>query len=1170
MKRESKGTWIKKTAALALSVVLTAGMMPAAEVRAENGRNGQESGKVYELNLGISALQAPENTGDGADSKWSGSRVYLGGTASKQASQYLWKVLALPEAEKSGQGSLTGQQSGNGAGSTAGKGAYGQKGILLLADSGISTGALPDSSFLNGGSDGKDGFLKGFDANEINAILTSGKKAAEDTVIDNAASENGNTAGTAATGTTVYTNPEVSTGTKVFLLSAEEVLNKEYGFVTDASRQVVSSGDSKNGTSAAGNSQSTASGLAGTKAAELQTTDWWLRSKVKGEDTLAAVVDKNGRLSSLETTIADSNENSNGTGTQNQAGGQSKNGTDQAAIVPALYLDSEAVVFTTPAGVQKATALSAIKEVNLSQTSKNTENITLLDQSKNAPKDGLSAKATGDKVSEDGAYIYDRGSVICVEHKKASEVLSGATQVSALILDADGNAVYYGRVSEDVNSTGTRITLPEAMAAGVYRLYVFAEDVNEGNETDYASALGKSIALKIPAKLTPVVRTLPTAEAITYGQSLSESVLSGGNANWSSDPAKFGLKAVEGSFAWKDGTLKPTVADSGVTEYEVVFTPAEESIYYPVSVKVKLTVNPAQIPGEVPQSAITVGYETEKVSQVPLPTGWRWKAEDSEKTLNIGGSLQATALYQDIANYKDASRIITIIRSACTHKGGTATCTKQAICEICGQPYGTLDPNKHGKTIVQGAKEATCTEEGYTGDTVCQDCNTILSKGTAIAALGHTFTEQVKEEATVDKEGLKAFTCTRCGYQYTEAIPRHTHYYYQTKTIHWVGCVQQGEVEHICGCGDSYIEITPALGHDYEVKVTKKATATQDGEKTYTCKRCGYVYTEAIPKTGGGSSNTDTTPSDTVKEPVSERMPYVKNNTNISGWNSINKHILKAAEGAQIQINMNESMILPGRTLENLKGKNITLLLDMGNNMAWMINGQNISAEKPSDINLKVTKNSGAIPGGAVANVAGERESLQFSLAMEKDPEAVLTLSLPLDTAKAGQYGNLFRYDTASGKLEYAESPMIVAGGSADFAISRMGDYVVIYDAQVVDGNSPVPDTPTPSESVEPSEPEPSKDTADASSDQTKSGLSFEVIMTIIVGLAVLGTSLILIVVLRSLSRRRHEMDGSMAASDDNAMDPVDNWSDNGDDYGDGEDGYQNDDDTQGQQDYRE
>ena len=52
--------------------------------------------------------------------------------------------------------------------------------------------------------------------------------------------------------------------------------------------------------------------------------------------------------------------------------------------------------------------------------------------------------------------------------------------------------------------------------------------------------------------------------------------------------------------------------------------------------------------------------------------------------------------------------------------------------------------NKHGKTIVQGAKEATCTEEGYTGDTVCQDCNTILSKGTAIAALGHTFTEQVR------------------------------------------------------------------------------------------------------------------------------------------------------------------------------------------------------------------------------------------------------------------------------------------------------------------------------------------------------------------------------------------------------------------------------------------
>lgn len=40
--------------------------------------------------------------------------------------------------------------------------------------------------------------------------------------------------------------------------------------------------------------------------------------------------------------------------------------------------------------------------------------------------------------------------------------------------------------------------------------------------------------------------------------------------------------------------------------------------------------------------------------------------------------------------------------------------------------------------------------------------------------------------------------------------------------------------------------------------------------------------------------------------------------------------------------------------------------------------------------------------------------------------------------------------------------PMIVAGGNADFAISRMGDYVVIYDAQVVDGNSPVPDYANP------------------------------------------------------------------------------------------------------------
>ena len=54
--------------------------------------------------------------------------------------------------------------------------------------------------------------------------------------------------------------------------------------------------------------------------------------------------------------------------------------------------------------------------------------------------------------------------------------------------------------------------------------------------------------------------------------------------------------------------------------------------------------------------------------------------------------------------------------------GGTATCNAQAICEICGNPYGEKDPTNHvGGTEVRDAKAATCTENGYEGDIYCKD-----------------------------------------------------------------------------------------------------------------------------------------------------------------------------------------------------------------------------------------------------------------------------------------------------------------------------------------------------------------------------------------------------------------------------------------------------------------
>ncbi len=102
----------------------------------------------------------------------------------------------------------------------------------------------------------------------------------------------------------------------------------------------------------------------------------------------------------------------------------------------------------------------------------------------------------------------------------------------------------------------------------------------KGNYQDTATAKW-SIGLT-----TPTISTVPTASAITWGQTLKDSALSGG-------AAKNGDTDIEGTFTWKNPAMAPAVSDSETTEYAVVFTPGDPEVYGVAECKVKLTVNKA-------------------------------------------------------------------------------------------------------------------------------------------------------------------------------------------------------------------------------------------------------------------------------------------------------------------------------------------------------------------------------------------------------------------------------------------------------------------------------------------------------------------------------------------------------------------------------------------------
>ena len=113
---------------------------------------------------------------------------------------------------------------------------------------------------------------------------------------------------------------------------------------------------------------------------------------------------------------------------------------------------------------------------------------------------------------------------------------------------------------------------------------------------------------------------------------------------------------------------------------------------------------------------------------------------------------KVTLGYVDVDGLKAGTAVATL---TFTVSDPTAVDTSTAVTvhqtEINDQTVGVteaLTTDLHQDTKVVNAKPATCTEDGYTGDTVCAACGKVLAKGEVIKALGHDY-----------KDG----TCTRCG-----------------------------------------------------------------------------------------------------------------------------------------------------------------------------------------------------------------------------------------------------------------------------------------------------------------------------------------------------------------------------------------------------------------------
>ncbi|MGN0153550.1 MAG: leucine-rich repeat protein [Lachnospiraceae bacterium] len=167
---------------------------------------------------------------------------------------------------------------------------------------------------------------------------------------------------------------------------------------------------------------------------------------------------------------------------------------------------------------------------------------------------------------------------------------------------------------------------------------------------------------------------------------------------------------------------------------------------------------------EISDETITVSMKDGNVTLYPI-------FEREMYTLDVDERLSASYLYDD-DNDRTTDDVVVTVNSGDEIPGGvTVKVAVKEDAEIAENEVWTLNGTKiipeegnyefvitenseisvvniqticeHANTEVKNAKEATCTENGYTGDTYCTDCELLLTRGEDTEALGHAYVNGV-------------------------------------------------------------------------------------------------------------------------------------------------------------------------------------------------------------------------------------------------------------------------------------------------------------------------------------------------------------------------------------------------------------------------------------------
>ena len=682
-------------------------------------------------------------------------------------------------------------------------------------------------------------------------------------------------------------------GDKVFFLSAQEAENSAYGFTDDAAR-IANYG-----------------GSAGV---------WWLRSPYAYDTFIAGVVYISGYVDYAYV-------------------------LDVWAARPAFNLDLNSVLFTSAAaggkipaassgGNQGGEAADAIFEIG--DYDGNEWKLTLLDNSR---KFAVTEKTASGKP----------GDTITLNYTGAT---TGAANeyISVIIADSSDSVLYYGRVAQPGEATGTAtITVPSGLTAGNYTLKVFSEQCNGDKMTDYASAF---------------------QDVVLHVHSWSAAWSSDDDHHWH-DCTAAGCPITDNS--GKDGygthTFGGWTTNNNGTHTQACTCGEQKTSNCTYDGEGKCTVCGYARP------IYTISADTASLDFGSAAEGYTTAPAAQTVTVTNTGNQNVTVALPTSTNY--------IITAGTGFTSNTANLTPSGTATFTVQPNTGLAVGDYSGML------------------------TISGSNSTSASVELSFEVLDTYTLTVNLNGGSGSTA---GGEYTEgtAVPIDAGSRSNYRFNGWT-----------TSNGGSFADASSA-------------------QTTFTMPAADTTITANWQYNGGGG-----VPSRPDPEPSGPSIGGSK------GWEDIQQELENAKDGETITIDMNGETEVPGEVWETIAGRDVTVILDMGANVSWTVDGNDVPAGASfGDMDFGVNLNTTGINVDVINAITGEVSSVQITLAHDGEFGFILTLTAPLGAENAGYWANLYHYDEDDETLNYETSGEIKEDGTARLRMTHASQYAIIIDKQ--------------------------------------------------------------------------------------------------------------------------